>query len=218
MKEENVSLRETKRRATRAAIEDHATRLVLERGFDAVTVDDICQAAGVSKRTFFNYMESKDTAVIGPAPTPLTQEEMERFAADEHVPLLPALIDMALKNISNNSGTDGKILRRRKAIRQNHPRLVFDRMASFNEAHDSYAQAIASYLNSHPHQRQMPDEDVFAEARSWLMATTSCLQLGMHHWLASDNESFEALTDYCHRAHTHLEAITSAHHKPQAEP
>ncbi|NMB23443.1 MAG: TetR family transcriptional regulator, partial [Corynebacterium sp.] len=65
---EQPSLREMKRRQTLEAIEDHATSLVLERGFDDVTVDDICAGAGISKRTFFNYVESKEVAVVGPGP------------------------------------------------------------------------------------------------------------------------------------------------------
>lgn len=59
------SLRERKRRATMVAIEDAATTLVLEHGYDAVTVDHICVRADVSKRTFFNYVPTKEAAVVG---------------------------------------------------------------------------------------------------------------------------------------------------------
>ena len=82
MNSPNLTLRESKRRATKAAIEEHATRLVLDRGFDGVTVEDICQAAEISKRTFFNYVDSKETAVLGPLPTPLSEDEVHAFARD----------------------------------------------------------------------------------------------------------------------------------------
>lgn len=51
--------------AKAAVIERAAVDLVLERGYDAVTVDMICTRAGVSQRTFFNHFPTKDTAIIG---------------------------------------------------------------------------------------------------------------------------------------------------------
>jgi len=53
-------LRERKKRETREAISEVATRLFFERGFDAVTVDDVARAAGVSKMTVFNYFARKE--------------------------------------------------------------------------------------------------------------------------------------------------------------
>ena len=60
-----TGLRERKKRERREALIDAAQTLVLERGLDAVTVDDICASVGVSTRTFFNYFASKDDAVLG---------------------------------------------------------------------------------------------------------------------------------------------------------
>ena len=53
-------LRESKKRETRQRISDVATAMFFERGFDAVTVDEIAAAAGVSKVTVFNYFARKE--------------------------------------------------------------------------------------------------------------------------------------------------------------
>lgn len=57
-------LRERKKRETRAAISHVATRLFYERGFDAVTVDEVARAAGVSKMTVFNYFARKEDLML----------------------------------------------------------------------------------------------------------------------------------------------------------
>ena len=52
--------RTRKRLATRQSISDTATRLFLERGFDAVTIDDIAAAADVGRMTVFNHFPRKE--------------------------------------------------------------------------------------------------------------------------------------------------------------
>lgn len=52
--------REQKKRETRKAISDAATALFTERGFDAVTVAEVAEAAGVAKMTVFNYFPRKE--------------------------------------------------------------------------------------------------------------------------------------------------------------
>lgn len=56
-------LRERKRRQTRERISQAAMTLFLEQGFEATTVDQIAEAAEVSKRGFFDYFPAKEDVV-----------------------------------------------------------------------------------------------------------------------------------------------------------
>jgi AcrR family transcriptional regulator len=57
-------LRERKKRQTREAIAAAAMELFLARGFDDVTIADVAGAAGVSRKTIFNYFPAKEDLVF----------------------------------------------------------------------------------------------------------------------------------------------------------
>ena len=52
--------REANKQATRAGLRQAAERLVAEHGFEATTVAQIAEAAGVGERTFYRYFDSKE--------------------------------------------------------------------------------------------------------------------------------------------------------------
>ena len=53
------TLRQRKKDDTRRMIAGVASKLFAERGFDAVTVNEIAVAAGVAKMTVFNYFPAR---------------------------------------------------------------------------------------------------------------------------------------------------------------
>ena len=57
------SRRELNKAATRQAITDAALELLRTKGPGNFTVEDIADAAGISRRTFFNYFSSTDAAL-----------------------------------------------------------------------------------------------------------------------------------------------------------
>jgi AcrR family transcriptional regulator len=60
-----TGLRARKKWQRRQAIASAARHLALEYGLDGFTVDDVAARARVSPRTFFNYFDTKETALIG---------------------------------------------------------------------------------------------------------------------------------------------------------
>jgi AcrR family transcriptional regulator len=82
-----AGLRERKKRATRAAIHDAAMRLFAEQGFPGTTIDQIADAADVSRATVFTYFPSKEDIVFGDAPAAV--EALAEALRDR--PVIPAV-------------------------------------------------------------------------------------------------------------------------------
>ncbi|WP_044506290.1 TetR/AcrR family transcriptional regulator [Mycobacterium simiae] len=96
-----IGLRERRRRETSADIRDAAVRLSLERGFDKVTIDEICAEAGISTRTFFNYFPNKESA-IAYGPSDIPPELVAEFVAGGPAPysvVLAELITLAAHHL-----------------------------------------------------------------------------------------------------------------------
>jgi AcrR family transcriptional regulator len=87
------SLRERKKQQTRRAIHDAAYSLVADRGLAHVTVADICAAAEISERTFFNYFPSKAAAAMGLPTTAIPEESEQQFLASDG-PLVDDLCEL----------------------------------------------------------------------------------------------------------------------------
>jgi len=58
-------LRARARLAMRTEIAETAFALFVERGFEQTTVDEIAEAAGLSRRSFFRYFPTKEDTVFG---------------------------------------------------------------------------------------------------------------------------------------------------------
>lgn len=59
-----IGARALKRQETLRRITDAGICLFIEHGFEGTTIDAIARAAGISRRTFFHYFESKDDVLL----------------------------------------------------------------------------------------------------------------------------------------------------------
>lgn len=74
METRSAPRRETKKLATRRALIASAQRRFHRDGFERSTIDDICADAGVSRRTFFRYFDSKEALAF-----PHRDDRLQRF-------------------------------------------------------------------------------------------------------------------------------------------
>ncbi|MFI6869960.1 TetR family transcriptional regulator [Nocardia sp. NPDC050406] len=71
--------------ARRLTVVDQALRLFAEKGYEATTVDEIAEAAGISRRTFFRQFKSKEDVVFADHESQLAQAR-EFLAASQGDP------------------------------------------------------------------------------------------------------------------------------------
>lgn len=64
VEETSVGLRERKRRSTLVRIAETGLKLFIENGYEATTLDAIAAASGISRRTFFYYLKSKEDVLL----------------------------------------------------------------------------------------------------------------------------------------------------------
>ena len=142
-----TDMRATHARRTRAAIRAAASLLTRERGFGAMTVDDVAALAGVSRRTVFNHFATKaDMLVLGPTtPDPEAVEEFVHGTG----PILEDLGTLLLSTAGTFEAQWGDYRAMREIVRDN-PDLrtaLHEKIIAFS---DLVTQAAARRLGTTP--------------------------------------------------------------------
>lgn len=151
------SLRERKRRETRAAIERSAITLVDELGYENVTVAMIAERAVVSQGTFFNYFPTKDAAIVGLGRVDLDAEVVH--AAYDRIEGTPyhATLTLFLKVVRDLDWTSEIAAMRARLVAQTPALMKLFLDGTFGFVSD-FRGILAAYLERHPERRSCPDE------------------------------------------------------------
>ncbi|WP_394251511.1 TetR/AcrR family transcriptional regulator [Arthrobacter pityocampae] len=134
-------LRQRKQAATALAIERSAVALVLEHGLDAVTVDMICAASGVSQRTFFNYYRTKDAAILGAAPGKLDERQVREFLVSDSPDMLEELLGLLASLVPVSADTRELVAPRMRIISES-PALMQKEMERLSGVHEEVAEVL----------------------------------------------------------------------------
>ena len=157
-----ASLRERKKLATRRELRRVALRMIAERGYSNVTVEEIAEAANVSPRTFFNYFPTKEAALFGADPelAEATRDAIVRQSPGEPVvTVLRQIMTNQARTVVNEfaelGGDPLEWLARMRASRTD-PHLHAAHAAQMAAIERSLAEAIGQRLGTTPGQDPYP--------------------------------------------------------------
>jgi AcrR family transcriptional regulator len=168
-------LRERKKEATREGLHEAALRLAAERGPDRVTIDDIADAAGVSRRTFSNYFGSKEEALFYRDQVRMRMLLDLIRARPARESAWTALTNGAFEMYEQVGERDPTWVAQTRLVRR-HPSLAGHQVAAYAALERDLAEHIASRL---------PDAGEATGMRARLMAAAylSALRIALQTWL-----------------------------------
>ena len=144
-------LRERKRAATRAAITAVARSLTAERGLNGYTVEEVCEQAGISRRTFFNYFPPRKTRSSATSTTTFRKRWSARFmaggagspAGEISASLLADLVRLSL-DLSERMSASEEETRQLIGVIKKEPQLMLQIIGASEEREAEFARMLAA--------------------------------------------------------------------------
>ena len=136
-----VDWRAEKKAATKHAIQDHALRLFVEKGYGATTVEEIAAAAGVSHMTFFRYFPRKEEVVEYDEYDPLLEDLIAARPPDEAP--ITAVHNALRVGLQQVLSTDREALLIRTRLILDNPVLRSRNLIAQDTTRDLFARALA---------------------------------------------------------------------------
>lgn len=172
-----AGLRARKKLKVRRDLVTAALRLFDERGSDATTIDDIVDAADVSRRTFFRYFRSKDDVYLVDPERTLAIIRAELRARHPGEPILDA-IRRTLAAIARDYAADAELARLQYVVGLKEPRLAAHGYVYQVRWEDALTDAVAADTGENP----------ATGGRSRVVAhvTVGAVRSALSAWLAGD--------------------------------
>ena len=126
---------------SRRALEVIALRLFTEQGFEETTIDQIAAEAGISRRGFFRYFESKAAVLWGEFDTEVTAIRAMLDQVPAGLPVMEA-VRQAVLAATHYRAADVPELRARMALIGSVPGLI----ASAAVHYDAWERAISDFV------------------------------------------------------------------------
>lgn len=203
----NESLRDRKRREARRATQRGAIELCLEHGVDAVTVEMICDRAGISPRTFYNYFGSREAAVLGGEKPQPSEEQIADFIAREGVSDVEAFASL-MAQVWVEAEPDREIFRLRRQLLDASPELSGLNWARISEARAEYAAIVRQRLVARDPQAR--PEDIETDAALVVALGMGALQVMARGWASDEGEPH--LESLIHDFFPRVRRLTQAEH------
>jgi AcrR family transcriptional regulator len=183
MASEQLGLRDRKRAETRQRLESAAVTLVLRDGLDHATVDSISAMADVSSRTFFNYFDTKEDAVLGIRDSELDADAVaQHLARTDGADVIDSTVTLLLSVISPS--IEGKALHeQRHEVLRRHPQLFGRHVAQMTRMVEPLVDAVVAILEHDAGGR--PVERAQAEVLMGLCG--SAVRSAVKEWVALDD-------------------------------
>lgn len=165
--------REQKREETRRRLTRAAQRLFAEQGFDRTSVDEIAAAAGVSRRTFFHYFDSKEDVILS------RHAEFERVLLDAirtappEQPLLRVAEQAAIAALASFDAEEARLI---EQLKRDTPALGARDHGKYERLERAIAGALAERAGTTP-------DDL--RTRLDAMLVTGVLRVGGTGWLSA---------------------------------
>ncbi len=172
---QDMSLRERTRRAVRTEIVEAAMGLFLSQGFETTTVEEISQAAGISRRSYFRYFASKDeafAAALASIGQTIAETLTGRPAHESPWTALRRSFDPLIEQASTDPNAEalGRLMLERPALQQ-------DKDAAW---HKKIAAALMSRLPV------SETAEASLGAHALAAAAIACLHTAQAQWLSTD--------------------------------
>jgi AcrR family transcriptional regulator len=189
MQTSEPGLRERKRAETRDKLETAAVKLVLKNGLEHVTLDAICEAADVSTRTFFNYFDSKEDAILGLKDSAITDESMAALLLG-HEGADPVELTIRLMfGVLNPSITSSTLFKSRMKIVKQHPQLL-GRMANLMQRMtEQLTNAIRPILRSTPGFANEDSAETDLSVEVMLSLCSGATRAAVKEWATNGNQA-----------------------------